>query len=119
MCSKGGKKSVTNPEHVLPAESRSCQTHISNLTIYSILTLQAFLFVFTERDREGCFCFQMRLEQKSRRLCLGLLFICHLSTCLSAVMIMPTGICTSQLEQEKFSEPREKGEVHRFRKHQK
>lgn len=29
------------------------------------------------------------------------------------------GICTSQLEQEKFSEPREEGEAHCFRKHQK
>lgn len=118
MSSKGGKKSVTNPEHVLPAEHRSCQTHISDLTIYSILTLQAFLFVFTERDREGCFCFQMRLEQESRRVYLVLLFICHLSTCLPAV-IMPTRICTSQLEQEKFSKPRQEGEAHRFRKHQK
>lgn len=30
MCSKGGKKSVTYPEHVLPAERRSCQTHLQS-----------------------------------------------------------------------------------------
>lgn len=59
-----------------------------------------------EGDREGCFCFQLGLERESRRASLVLPnpFILHLPICLPAVMLIPTGICTSQLEQGKSSE---------------
>lgn len=53
----------------------------------------------------------MRLEQESRRVCLVLLFICHLSTCLPAVMIMPMGFVPLSWSRRSSQSPGRRGRL--------
>lgn len=72
----------------------------SLIWVLKAFSLSCFIVICMRRgDREGCFCFQMRLEGKSTRVCLVVPNPFYLASFHQpAVMIIPTGICSSQLE---------------------
>lgn len=120
ICPKGHEKSITQPEHI-PAEHRSCQTDISNLTISSILTLLFFPICMhgVGQRRVVLFSSEAGARAEEHASWSQSIIFFHLYACLFAPVTVSPGVCTSVLELGKSSKHFQAGGVHGFSECQK